>query len=193
MAHLRDIVGEKLFVTKKDLTLDEGCKKAKKLLDAASKKGYKKPQAMLYAESHMRNQGWTTNQCKELVEQAWKELLSKPISEADDEDEGFDVDSELDSDKEEKSTSKKEKPKPPTEPAEMAEQLDTVLSEFKASVKKAKFALTNAPKEIKDHAESYWLAHIITALAGDHDYKGGTSEEDTLESTIKKLSGPDEE
>lgn len=80
------------------------------------------------------------------------------------------------------------------DPNKLADQLEETMEAMSDLVSGVKRLMRQAPPHIRNHAESYWLPALVTALGSDHDYMGGTSKYDTMEATIKKLreEGEDE-
>lgn len=130
---------------------------ARKHMAAAIKKGYPKQAAVNYTVSHLKGQGWSIGQCSKCAEDAWKELNEKPLKEA------------------------------VSDPAAIAEDLQEMHEQMVEIMDNVKRLLRNAPGDIQQHANHYWVAHIITALGSDHEYMGGTSKYDTMAATIDKL------
>jgi uncharacterized protein YgfB (UPF0149 family) len=130
---------------------------ARKHMAAAIKKGYPKQGAINYTVSHLKGQGWSVGHCSKVAEDAWKELSDEPLKE------GY------------------------ANPSDIAEDLQEMLEQMRECMDNVKRLLRNAPGDIQQHANHYWVAHIITALGSDHEYAGGTSKYDTMEATITKL------
>ena len=72
------------------------------------------------------------------------------------------------------------------DPNKLADQLEETMEAMSDLVSGVKRLMRQAPPHIRNHAESYWLPALVTALGSDHDYMGGTSKYDTMEATIKK-------
>ena len=141
---------------------------AHKYMKSALDKGYSKASAINYTAKLVKGQGFGAEYSKQVAEQAYKDMADEPISE--------------------------ETITEAMDPNKLADQLEDMLQELTDYFQTIKRLMRQAPPHIRNHAESYWVPALITALGSDHDYMGGTSKYDTMAATIEKLreEGADE-
>lgn len=138
---------------------------AYKWMNQAIKKGYPKQGAINYVTTLIKSQGFGAEYSKQCAEQAWADLNEKTVAE-----ESVEVSEGV------------------NEPDVVADELQDRLEQLEELMQEVKDLVRACPMDIRRHAESYWLPHIITALGSvDHDYMGGTSKYDTMKATIEKL------
>ena len=135
---------------------------AYKWMNQALKKGYPKQGAINYTWPLVKSQGFSESYSKQVAEQAYKDLAEEQVSE-ETVSEGF------------------------NDPDTIADELEDRLEQIQELMSDVKRLVRACPPDIRNHAESYWLAHIVTALGSEHDYMGGTSKYDTMAATIDKL------
>ena len=130
---------------------------AYKYMKQAIDKGYPKQAAVNYVAKLVKSQGFSEQYSKDCATKAWSEMNDETVTE------GF------------------------NEPSAIAEELMDSWEQMTEIMNNVRKLVRACPPDIRKHAESYWVAHIVTALGGEHDYLGGTSKYDTMEATIHKL------
>lgn len=74
---------------------------------------------------------------------------------------------------------------------EAARELEDIKCEIEDLISQARRVLKEAGDEHElRYAESYWIAHLRTALSNDHSYLGGSM--GPMQSTIDSLRGEEE-
>lgn len=128
-----------------------------KHMKQAIDKGYQKPAAINYVAKLIKSQGFGEDYAKQCAEQAWKEMNDETVTESI------------------------------NDPDTIADELMDAWEQMSEIMDNVRNLIRACPPDIRKHAESYWVSHIVTAMGGEHDYLGGTSKYDTMEATIHKL------
>ena len=164
MSLLKDLVNIKKPLSEKVDQNTIEMSLAYKHMKQAIDKGYPRQGAINFVTPLIKSQGFSAAYSKQCAEQAWKELNDETVTE------GF------------------------NDPDAIADELMDAWERMTEIMDEVRHLVRACPPDIRKHAESYWVAHIVTALGGEHDYLGGTSKYDTMEATIQKLRelDPDE-
>lgn len=159
MTILKDLLSIKEATKPEQASVEMGL--AFKFMAEAIKKGYSRAGAINYTSKLVKSQGFSEDYSKQCAERAWEDLATETVNE-DQLNEAM-------------------------SPEDIAHELTQYYEDMTDIMANIKKLMRQAPGDIRQHAEHYWIPAIITALGSEHDYMGGTSKYDTLQATVHKL------